>query len=254
MTDAYDFKGQVAIVTGGAAGIGLSTAESFARAGAHTVIADIDEERGNAEARRLADEGCSALYSKSDVRDSSQVKAMVTEVMARYGRVDIMVNNAGGWFGGSTLLETSEEEWDEIIKLNLNSVFLCCKAIVPHMMEQKMGRIVSVSSLAGRSAVQPSPVHYAAAKAGILGLTKNLALELGPHGITVNAVAPGTTRSPRVDKVRGPEVYRRIEETAPLRRVGEPADTAAAILFLASPAASYITGVVIDVAGGRFMP
>ncbi|MFQ6110661.1 MAG: SDR family NAD(P)-dependent oxidoreductase, partial [Nitrospinota bacterium] len=145
----------MAIVTGGAVGIGLSAAEGFARGGAHTVIADIDEERGSAEARRLADEGCSTLYSKTNVRDSTEVKEMVEEAMAQYGRMDILVNNAGGWFGGRTLLEVSEEEWDEIIDLNLKSVFLCCKAVVPHMMEQRRGRIVSVSSLAGRSAVQP---------------------------------------------------------------------------------------------------
>lgn len=247
------FSGKTALVTGAAAGIGLSVAENFAQAGANAVLVDIDSKAGAVQAQRLEAEGRFAFFVEADVTDDGQVAAAIESAIARFGGLDILVNNAGGFFETRPFIEVSLDEWNKMLALNLTSAFLFSKSAVPHMVAQKFGRIVNISSLAGQSAQQPAPVYYSAAKAALLGFTRNIALELGPHNITVNAVAPATTRSPRVDRVRGEEVYRRLEATTPLRRVGEPQDIASAVLYLASEAASFITGSVISVNGGRFM-
>jgi len=188
-----------------------------------------------------------------DVTDRAAVQSMADAVGRRAGHPEILVNNAGGFQKVKTLLEIDEEEWDAILALNLKSVYLCSRAILPGMVARRWGRIINLASAAARSLTNLSATHYAAAKAGILGFTRHLAYEVGQHGITVNAVAPGTTLTARVRRVRAPEDQARIASLIPLGRMGRPEDTAAAVAFLASEDAGYITGATLDVNGGKVM-
>jgi 3-oxoacyl-[acyl-carrier protein] reductase len=181
---------------------------------------------------------------------------MVKSVIDATGRIDILINCAGGFFFTETADQVTEERWDFIVDLNMKSVFLCSQAVYDTMKEQKSGCIVNISSSAGRMPVQSAPVHYAAAKAGVISLTQVIARELAPFGVRVNAVAPGTTPTQRVVKLRGtsdPEVLKQQIARVPLGRMASVADSTAAALFLASDQASFITGHTIDVNGGVLM-
>ncbi len=247
------FDGKVGVVTGGAGGIGEATVRALAREGARAVICDINEEGANRLEKDLQRQGVKALAVRADISDPAQVKHLVEETLARFGRVDILVNNAGisPKHDGKKLRlwEMSIAEWEQVIRVNLNGYFLCCREIVPHMISARWGRIVNISSLAARIGGIVAGSQYTAAKAGVLGLTKSLAAEVAEYGITVNAITPGRIDTPMTAKV-SPVVNAEVVKRIPLGRLGTPDEVAAAILFLASEAAAYITGATLDVNGG----
>jgi NAD(P)-dependent dehydrogenase (short-subunit alcohol dehydrogenase family) len=247
------FEGRVVIVTGAARGIGAVTAEAFGREGARVALLDIDGAGVDTVAAGLVARGVEALGLKTDATSASAVRAAVEAVLSRWGRVDVLVNNAGGFAVMRTFEETSESEWDAILGSNLTSTFLVCKAVLPVMKRQQAGRIVNLASVVARGGAVRVPAHYAAAKAGVIALTRMLALEVAELGITVNAVAPGTTATDRVLAARTPDETARVAAAIPLRRLGQPAEIAESILFLASDAASFVTGAVLDVNGGQEM-
>ncbi len=247
------FDGRVVVVTGAAKGIGAVTAEAFGRERARVAALDIDGAGVDSVAAALSARGVDAIGVKTDVTSSAAVRAAVDTVLARWGRVDVLVNNAGGFAVMRTFEDTEESEWEAIVRSNLTSVFLVCKAVLPVMKRQKAGRIVNLASVVARGGAVRVPAHYAAAKAGVIALTRMLALEVADLGITVNAVAPGTTATDRVIAARTPEETARVAAAIPLGRLGRPAEIAEAILFLASDAASFVTGAVLDVNGGQEM-
>jgi len=246
-------KKKVAVVTGAGQGLGEAIARRLAAEGAAVAVVDVEGGLADGVAREIQAAGSRAVAVRTDVTDRASVRAMVDEVGRRLGEPDILVNNAGGFPKLRTLLEVEEEEWDAILALNLKSAYLCSRAVLPGMIARRGGRIVSLSSPAARSLTNFSATHYAAAKAGILGFTRHLAYEVGQYGITVNAVAPGTTLTERVRRARTPEDQARIASLVPLGRLGLPEDSAAAVAFLASDDAAYITGITLDVNGGKVM-
>ncbi|HSS61340.1 MAG TPA: 3-oxoacyl-ACP reductase family protein [Candidatus Limnocylindrales bacterium] len=245
-------QGKVAIVTGASRGIGRAIAERFAGQGAKVAVNWV---KGEGEARRVVEgikkQGGEALSVGGDVSKSSDVRAMVKAVVDAFGRVDILVNNAGVMITKS-VLETTEDDWDRTIDVNLKGAYLCSKEVAPIMLEQKAGKIINMSSNSGL--YHPSAMRfteYVVSKAGMNGLTKAMALALGPH-ITVNAICPGWIKT---DMIEGtdPEVERRILAETALGRWGTPDEIAGAALFLASKDADFITGELLIVAGGRGM-
>jgi len=247
------FEGQVAIVTGAAKGIGLRVARAFGREGARVAALDVNADGVDGLAGELAAGGRETLALKVDVTVAREVRRAVDTVIGRWGRVDVLVNNAGGFSVIRRTEDIPDDEWDAIFRFNVTSAFLCTKAVLPHMRRQRSGSIVNLSSIAGRSSAVTTTSHYAAAKAAILGFTRHVALEAAGDGIRVNAVAPGTVATERVRALRTPEQTRRIADTVPLGRIGEPEDIADVVLFLASDAARYVTGAALDVNGGLVM-
>jgi NAD(P)-dependent dehydrogenase (short-subunit alcohol dehydrogenase family) len=247
------FDGRVVVVTGAAKGIGAVTAEAFGRERARVAALDIDGAGVDSVVAGLSARGVDALGVKTDVTSATAVHAALDAVLSRWGRVDVLVNNAGGFAVMRTFEDIEESEWEAIVRSNLTSVFLVCKAVLPVMKRQKAGRIVNLASVVARGGAVRVPAHYAAAKAGVIALTRMLALEVADLGITVNAVAPGTTATDRVIAARAPEETARVAAAIPLGRLGRPAEIAGAILFLASDAASFVTGAVLDVNGGQEM-
>jgi 3-oxoacyl-[acyl-carrier protein] reductase len=238
---------QVAIITGGASGLGRAAAMLFAQEGANVVIADFQEAAGQAAADAVAQQGGSAHFVRVDVSERQSVEAMIREVMTRHGRIDILINNAGVT-ADATLPKMKQEQWDRVIAVNLTGVFLCTQAVVPHMIERGYGRIVNTSSVVGLYG-NFGQTNYAASKGGVIAMTKTWAKELGPKGITCNAVAPGFIRTPMTDAVPD-KILRTMEEKVPLRQLGEPIDIANAYLYLVSEAGRYLNGAVLSVDGG----
>ena len=249
-----DLTDRVAIVTGAAKGIGRGCAEVLAAAGAHVVVADVDSENGQAVAAAVnsAGTGGSGLFVHTDVRSSAAVEAMVAAAVDRWGRLDVLVNNAG-WHNSKGLLECSEEDWDSILELNLKSVFLCSKAAFPALKESR-GAIISIGSMVGLIGQQDS-VAYTASKGAIISMTRSLALDVAAYGVRANCICPGMVDTPLLEEYlqmqSNPE-QRRQEFAAmhPLDRIGTPTDIARAVLFLASDAAEFITGTILPVEGG----
>jgi NAD(P)-dependent dehydrogenase (short-subunit alcohol dehydrogenase family) len=236
---------RVAIITGGTRGIGRAIGETFALEGARVVLADIDAS-ANETAREINARGFVA-----DVTDEDSARALMETTMQAFGRIDILVNNAG--ICPLTPFEKiSRAEWDRVLAVNLTGAFLCSQAAVSHMQRAQSGRIVNISSVAGKMGGVTVGAHYAASKAGLLGLTKSLARIYAPFGITVNAIAPVTTET---EMTRGwsREVMDKMKQSIPLGRLAQAHDIAAAALFLASDEASFITGAVLDVNGGFLM-
>ena len=248
-----DFAQQSVVVTGGATGIGESCARLFARRGATVTVMDIDAKGAERVTTAIREEGGDACCSVVDLTDWSATRAALEECHGRTQRLDVVVHSAGGFPRYVSLMECPVETWDGVVDSNLKSMFHLLKAAVPLMIPAGYGRFVTLSSMAVRGSTIVSAPHYAAAKAGVLGLTRQAARVLGPHGITVNAVAPGSVKTPRTNAMRTPEATRRIEQNTPLGRLCEPEEVAWPILFLCSREASYITGVTLDVNGGGAM-
>jgi NAD(P)-dependent dehydrogenase (short-subunit alcohol dehydrogenase family) len=240
--------GKIAIVTGAGRGIGNAIARLLAARGAWVAVNDIDSASANSTASSICEAGGSALAFPGDVGNSSDVGEIVHSVLDGNGRLDLLVNNAGIGGTGKFLADLTEEEWARMIQINLGSVFLMCRASVPHMIKQGAGRIINLSSMFGLSGAAGS-THYSASKAGIIGLSKSLARELAPQRITVNVVAPGLIDTPMF--------HARGVEAAPpwllWPRIGRPEDVAQTVAFLASDEAEFITGQVISPNGGGWM-
>ena len=248
-------EGAVAIVTAGGQGIGDTISTLFAREGASVAVVDINRAEAQRVAAGIERDGGKAVVFDTDVTRTDAVNAMVKSVAERWGTVDILVNAAGGFHQLAQITDITDEEWDRVITLNLKTCFLCSRAVAPIMMARKKGRIINIASGSG---IAPNPfaptyLPYGAAKAGVINMTKILGRDLGPYGITVNAISPGTTATPRVVKVRDEASRKRIAEQNPMRTLVEPQDSAAAALFLASAEARFITGVNLNVNAGNLM-
>lgn len=238
---------KVAIITGGASGIGLAAVKKFVSEGAKVVIADFNEEAGKAVEAELLGQGADVTFIPVNVADRVSVDKMVAQTLEKYGQIDILVNNAG-ITQDAMLHKMTIEQWESVISINLSGVFHCTQGVVGHMRERGYGRIINTSSVVGKFG-NIGQTNYAATKAGVIGMTQTWAKELGRKGITVNAVAPGFIRTPMTAKM--PEkILAMMEEKVNVGRLGEPEDVANAYLFLASDEASYINGIVLSVDGG----
>jgi NAD(P)-dependent dehydrogenase (short-subunit alcohol dehydrogenase family) len=241
--------GKVALVTGSGSGIGRAIAERFAREGARVIVNDLHRDRAEETVQRIAAAGGEVLAIQADVTQSAAVQAMVEQGLAAFGRIDILVNNAGA-SQGDDILSFDEATWDWNLAVVLKSVYLCSRAVLPQMIERRSGAIVNISSVNG--IVGLGEEAYSAAKAGMNVLTKNMAVKYGRFGIRVNAICPGTVRTPiwgpRLEK--DPHIFEKLAKWYPLGRVGEPEDIANAALFLASDEAAWITGALLVVDGG----
>ncbi len=245
--------GRIAVVTGGASGIGLAICERLAADGLDVVVFDRDTEAAEAAAEKISAAGGTAIAVTADVTDRGQIEAGVETVRTRLGRPTVLVNNAG-LDGFHPFLKITPEKWNQILAVNLTGTFHCCQVVVPDMLDAGWGRIVNISSSSAHSG-QPLMTHYVAAKAGVIGFTKALALELGPNGITVNTIPPGFIDTPMLRRseargLLGKGVEYHASQT-PVRRAGRPEDIAAMCSFLVRDEASYITGQVLGVNGGR---
>lgn len=243
-------EGKNALVTGGGQGIGRAIALSLAAEGADVAVNDIDIEIASRVADEIKAAGRHALAIKADVSNRSEVNNMVATALRGLGRIDILVNNAGISIMGATE-ELSEEVWDKIIGINLKGSFLCSQAVGREMIRQGHGKIVNIASLAGHAGI-PKLLAYCASKGGVVLLTKALAVEWAKYNIKVNAVSPGLTRTPLVEKMSRefPEVFASREKRVPLHRAAVPEDIAKAVLFFACPESDYITGQILAVDGG----
>lgn len=244
-------QGMVAVVTGGGSGIGRCVGLQLAERGVRVALLDISVERAEAVSRELRLLCVDAQAYCVDVTSSSQVNATIAQLHQRFGRIDILVNSAGIYKVGG-INQVSEADWDQMLAINLKGDFLLCKAVVPIMQAQRCGAIVNLASISGRTKSKFAGPHYVASKAGVIGLTMALANQLAANGIRVNAVAPATTDTPMISFLSADERHA-LEAQTPLGRLGTPEEVAAAIVFLASPEASYITGETLNVNGGTFM-
>jgi NAD(P)-dependent dehydrogenase (short-subunit alcohol dehydrogenase family) len=252
------FTDRVAIITAAASGIGRATADIMAREEAVVVAVDIDEGRLDATVAALRAAGGRAHGRLTDVLNTAQVDALVASVTQEFGAIDILVNAVGGStiipHPGATMDQLTLSDWQRLIAFNLDGTFLFCHAVAPIMKRQRRGKIVNLSSIAGRGLSESSSAAYAAAKGGIIAFTRKIAFELGPFGINVNAIAPSRTVTERIRprwEQQSPEDQVAEIERTPLRRIAEAPDQAKVICFLASSDADFVTGVTIDVTGGN---
>lgn len=246
-------EGKVSLITGAGSGIGQAMAVLFAREGSKVAAADISVEGGQETVRRIRAEGGEAEFFQVDVSSAEQVRRMIDAVIARFGRIDILCNNAGIGVA-ATVVDTSEEDWDRVIDVDLKGVFLGCKYVIPHMLRQGGGVIVNTASVAGMVGVL-NRAAYCAAKAGVIGLTKSIAVDFVTRGIRANCVCPGTVESPWIEKILAQQPdpvaeRQRMIERQPMGRMGKPEEIAAAALYLASDEAAFVTGTELVIDGG----
>lgn len=245
-----DLEGKVAIVTGGAQGIGKSIATQLALAGANVVIADVMEEKAKSTAQEISQSGNEAISIGVDVSSLSSVEEIVKKTLDKFGRIDILVNNAGVT-RDALVMRMKEEDWDLVLDINLKGAFNCIKIVSPVMMKQKSGKIVNIASIVGISG-NAGQANYSASKGGLIALTKTCAKELASRQINVNAVAPGFIQTSMTERLPA-QVKEKLSSQIPLGKIGKPEDVASAVLFLVSEKSSYITGEVIKVDGGMAM-
>jgi 3-oxoacyl-[acyl-carrier protein] reductase len=242
--------GRVALVTGAGGGIGAAICRCLGAEGAITIVADIDAGKAQDQAAILGSQGITALAVATNVVDTESVNALTLKAAEAFGRIDILVNNAG-FQRDKRIVNMTESDWDAVVDVVLKGSFLCSKAVLPGMLGNKWGRIINISSRAHLG--NPGQANYSAAKAGLLGFTRALALENGKYGVTVNAVAPGIVDTPAI---RGLSHFEKVREnaerTTPIPRLGTVEDIADSVAFLASDRASYISGEVLHVTGGRY--
>lgn len=253
IADLLNLSGQVAIITGASRGIGRAMAQVFAQAGAKVALLartanQLDEVAETLNVERSNPQSASSILTlPTDVADESRVNAAVQKVLATWGRVDILINNAG-LISLGPLTQVEPADWERVLGANLTGAYFLCRAVASGMMAQKSGRIINIASITAQTGGVSAGIHYSASKGGLLALTKTLARDLAPYNITVNAIAPGQIDAD--PNLLTPEARQRIIDIVPLGRLGEPEEIAYAALFLASPMAAYITGATIDVNGG----
>jgi len=250
MGEELRLAGKVALVTGGAQGIGKAIALLLAQNGSDIVISDINLEKAEETVKEIEGTGQRAMAIKVDVANSGEVERMVQTILERFGHIDILVNNAG-IARDKLILRMSEEDWDAVLGVNLKGTFNCTKAIIRHMSKQRSGKIVSIASVVGEMG-NAGQANYSASKAGVIGFTKTIAREFAQRGVNVNAIAPGYIETPMTDALPG-KAKEELRRLIPMDRLGRPEDVAEAVLFLVSEASSYITGQVLNVNGGIYM-
>jgi NAD(P)-dependent dehydrogenase (short-subunit alcohol dehydrogenase family) len=242
-------KDKVALVTGGASGIGKATAELFAREGARVAVADFSAE-GRETVQAIKTAGGEAIFLPVDVSDSGQVTKMVEAALEAYGRIDILFNGAGILYYG-TVLETDEQAWNRVLSINLGGTYLCCRAVIPHMIRQGGGSIINVASTVGAHDACANAVAYVTSKGGVTLFTKAVAIDHAKQGVRVNALVPGATDTPMIRKAIAPDALEALAASQPIGRLGRPEELAKAVLFLASDDASFVTGSAMYVDGGQ---
>jgi 3-oxoacyl-[acyl-carrier protein] reductase len=248
-----DLDGQVALVTGGSKGIGAATARMLAANRVKVAVNARSQPGIDAVVDELQAAGAQALGISADVSQLSEVERVCDQVSSELGPIDILLPFAGGFGAFTPIQETSEAEWREVIDWNLTSTFLAVRTVIPGMIERERGTIVTMASNGGRYLDKLLTASYAAAKAGVVQFTRHVAKELGPYGIRVNSIAPATVTSERVERIMDSDALRKVAEMSPLGRIGTPEDCALATLFLVSDSAGWLTGITLDVAGGRIM-
>lgn len=247
-------KDQVALITGASSGIGQATAEAMAREGARVAVNYLKNRAGaEAAVAAISKAGRQAMAVRADVTSSADVRSMVEAVRKQWGRIDVLVNNAGDLIARRSLVDMTEDYWDQVMALNLKSVFLCVKAVWEEMAARHSGCIINITSIAGRNGGGPGAAAYAAAKGGLITYTKGLAKELAPHGVRVNSVAPGVIATPYHERYSPPDLFQKYVAAIPMARAGTSEEVADVILFLASDAARYMTGETVEVNGGAWM-
>lgn len=248
-----ELQGRVVAITGAAQGIGACTARAFASQGAKVAALDIDESAAAEVVRGITAAGGQAIVVRTDVTDEQSVQDAIAAVVARCGGLDVLVTSAGGYGRLARVEDMLAEEWDRTVALNLRGTFLCCKTAIPHLKRSRAGRIVTIASISGRTISSSTSPAYAASKAAVIQLTRFLAYTLGEFGITANSVAPITTLTPRVRALRTKENIEQIASQVPLKRLPDPEEHANVVVFLASDAAAYLNGAVMDTNGGKVM-
>lgn len=245
---SWSFSDRIVAITGSAIGMGEGAVAAFAAAGATVYGLDVDTERGRAVAERTG-----TTFVECDITSSQAVRETFQAIEAEHRRLDVLINNAGGFWEQNTTESLSEDEWDRVIDLNLKAVFLCAQNAIPLLRNSAAGRIITIASLAGQTAMYRSSPPYAAAKAAVLALTRVLAYELAEVGITSNAISPSAVLTDRIKVVRSEDERAKTQATIPLGRYGQVEDLVAWMMFLASEEGGYMTGETINVNGGRFM-